>query len=82
MMVAGVGVVFGQQRNPGPGVVALPVAARSGGVFLPRPFGQLAGSSIHPDHAGRGGDVPVGRHGQHVAQAWPRMAARSAGSAP
>src|SRR6476620_1361863 len=46
---AGVGVVFGQQADPGPGVVALAVAARSGGVFLPGPAGQLCGESIDAD---------------------------------
>ena len=68
MMVAGVGVVFGQQRNPGPGVVALPVAAGTGGLFLPGPFGQHGRELIDADRSGRGGDAPVGRHGQHVAQ--------------
>ena len=44
IMLTGVGVLFGQQRDPGPRVDAVPVAARPGGVFLPGPSGQVAGS--------------------------------------
>ena len=43
IMMTGVGVLFGQQGDPGPGVQARAVAAGAGGVFLPGPFGQQAG---------------------------------------
>ena len=45
------------------------VAAGAGGVFLPGPCGQLGRESIHADRTRCGGDAPVGRHGQYVAQA-------------
>ncbi len=35
MVGAAVGVVFGQQAKPGPGVQAWSVCPRTGGVFLP-----------------------------------------------
>ena len=40
VMLPGVGVVLGQQRDPGPGVQAVAVAAGPGGVLLPGPRGQ------------------------------------------
>ena len=68
MMDAGVGVVFGQQRDPGPGVEARAVAAGAGGVFLPGPFGQQsreASTRIGPAWVGMRRLAEIG---QHVAQ--------------
>ncbi len=68
MVPPGVGAVLGVERDPGPGVPARAVAAGAGGVLLPGPSGQQGGQAVHADRTGRGGDAPVGRHGQHIAQ--------------
>jgi hypothetical protein len=65
VMMTGVGVVLGPQRGPGPGVKAVPVAARAGRVFLPRPRGQPRREPVAPDRAGLGGQIAPSRHAPH-----------------
>ncbi len=67
-MVPGVGVVFGQQPKPCPGVQPWPVRAGAGGVFLPGMCRDQRGQRIDADRAGMGGHAPVGRNRHHVAQ--------------
>src|SRR6185312_15867007 len=55
MMAAGVGVVLGAQRDPGPRVEARALAARPGRMLLPGPPRQDARDVVDPDRAGRGG---------------------------
>ena len=69
MMNAGVGVVFGQQPKPGPGVQPWAVRPGAGGVFLPGVCRYQRGQRIDADRAGVGGHAPVGRDRQHIAQA-------------
>ena len=68
MMAAGVGVVLGAQRDPGPRVKARALAARPGRMLLPGPARQDGGDVVDPDRAGRGGHPPVSRDRQHVTQ--------------
>ncbi len=51
MMVPGVGVVFGQQPKPCPGVQPWPVRAGAGGVFLPGMCRDQRGQRIDADRA-------------------------------
>ena len=69
MMNAGVGVVFGQQPKPGPGVQPWAVRPGAGGVFLPGVCRYQRGQRIDTQRAGVGGHAPVGRDRQHIAQA-------------
>src|ERR1700741_5399117 len=68
MMAAGVGVVFGQQPKPRPGVTPWPVRAGTGGVALPGMCRDQRGQRIDADRAGMGGHAPVGRNRHHVTQ--------------
>jgi hypothetical protein len=68
MMAAGVGVVFGQQPIPRPGVQPWPVRAGAGGVFLPGVCRDQRGQRIDADRAGMGGHAPVGRNRHHITQ--------------
>src|SRR6476659_755287 len=58
MMDSGVGVIFGQQPKPGPGVQAWPVASGAGGVGLPSMCGYHIRSCVDKDGDGVGGHTP------------------------
>ena len=68
-MDTGVGVVFGQQPKPGPGVQTWAVGTGAGGVFLPGVCRDQRGQRVDADRAGVGGHAPVGRDRHHIAQA-------------
>ena len=68
MVHTGVGVVFGQQPKPRPRVQPRAVRSGAGGVALPGARRDQGGQRVDADRAGVGGDAPVGRDRQHVAQ--------------
>jgi hypothetical protein len=71
VVLGGVVLGFGQQRDPGPGVVAGAFAARPGRMLLPCVAGPGCGELVDARHAGVGGHAAVGGDLQHVAQPEP-----------